>query len=356
MDNTFEEYIRQGEPDKSQRAENWQIAIGLQDVDGLKPSAYLLETAQKHIEGELTMEDVKQCINDYYQTQDGRALLAERTDEADKVSANIADLLAEQTFSLAPTEYARIHCRVFAGVFPHAGEYRSYNITKNEWVLDGDTVTYAPYEMLQETVEFDFSQEKQFSYKGLSQQESIAHVCKFIAGLWQIHPFAEGNTRTTAVFTIKYLKKFGFSVNNDAFKQHAWYFRNALVRANYNNLQKGIAETTLYLERFFENLLFGGTYELKNRHCHIRWSEGDGQSANGSDSKSKICTLNCTLEETAVLNFLKETPEATQKQIAEAIGKSERTVKTITVSLQQKGKLARNNGKRNGTWQVIDNE
>ncbi len=356
MNDTFEAYIRQGEPGKSGRAENWEIAIGLQDVDGLKPSNYLLETAQKHIEGQLTMEDVRQRINDYYQTQDGRALMAERTDEADKVSANIADLLAEQTFSFAPSEYARIHRRVFAGVFPNAGEYRSYNITKKEWVLDGDTVTYAPYEMLKETVEFDFLQEKQFSYKGLSQQESIAHICKFIAGLWQIHPFAEGNTRTTAVFTIKYLQKFGFTVNNAAFKQHSWYFRNALVRANYNNLQKGIAETTLYLERFFANLLFDGTFELKNRHCHILWEEGGAQSVSSGNSKGKICTLNCTLEETAVLNFLKVVPEATQKQIAEAIGKSERTVKTITVALQQKGKLVRKNGKRNGIWQVIDNE
>ncbi len=352
MNDTFEEYIRQGEPDKAQRAENWQIAIGLQDVDGLKPSDYLIETAQKHIEGQLTMEGVKQRINDYYQTQDGRTLAAERTDEADKVATNIADLLAEQTFSFTPTEYARIHRRVFAGVFPHAGEYRSYNITKKEWVLDGDTVTYAPYELLKETLEFDFLQEKQFSYKGLSQQESIAHICMFIAGLWQIHPFAEGNTRTTAVFTIKYLQKFGFAVNNTAFKLHSWYFRNALVRANYNNQQKNITASTLYLERFFANLLFGGNYELKNRYCHILWSEDNGQSANDNDSKCKICTL----EEAAVLKFLKATPMATQKQIAEAIGKSERTVKTITVSLQQKGMLARKNGKRNGTWQVIDNE
>lgn len=356
MSDSFEEYIRQGEPDKSQRAENWQIAIGLQAVDGLKPSAYLLETAQLHIEGEITMDSVKQRINDYYQTQDGRTMAAERTDEADKVSANIADLLAEQTFSFAPAEYARIHRRIFAGVFPHAGEYRSYNITKKEWVLDGDTVIYAPFEMLKETIEFDFEQEKKFSYRGLSQQESVAHICKFIAGLWQIHPFFEGNTRATAVFTIKYLRKFGFNVNNTAFKQHSWYFRNALVRANYNNSIKGITETTLYLERFFANLLFGGTYELKNRFCHILWSETDSQSANNNDSKCKICTLNCTLEETAVLNFLKTTPKATQKQIAEAIGKSERTVKNITVSLQEKGKLARENGKRNGTWQVIDNE
>lgn len=354
MNDIFEEYIRQGEPDKSRRAENWQIAIGLQDVDRLKPSAYLLETAQKHIEGQLTMEGVKQRINDYYQTQDGRSLMADRTDEADKVSANIADLLAEQSFSLAPTEYARIHRRVFSGVFPHAGEYRSYNITKKEWVLDGDTVTYAPYEVLQETVEFDFLQEKQFSYKGLSQQETIAHICKFIAGLWQIHPFCEGNTRTTAVFTMKYLLKFGFAINNEAFKQHSWYFRNALVRANYNNMQKGVSETTLYLERFFANLLFGGTFELKNRYCHILWKDDKDQSASSDASKSKICTLDCTLEETAVLNFLKATPDATQKQIAEAIGKSERTVKTITVSLQQKGKLARKNGKRNGIWIVLE--
>ena len=213
--------------------------------------------------------------------------------------------------------------------------------------MDGESVIYAPAELLKETVEYDFAQERQFSYQGLAAQESVKHICKFISGLWQIHPFMEGNTRTTAVFTIFYLRKFGFAVDNEPFKLHSWYFRNALVRANYNNYAQGISATTVFLERFFENLLFKGKNELKNRFCHIRWQgEAPVQSA------SPKCK-NCTLEEAAVLEFLKQNPRATQKMIAEKIGKSERTVKTLTKTLQEKNLLVRKNGKRNGVWEVL---
>ena len=342
----FDEYIIQGEPSRRQRAENWQIAIGLQDVDRLQNSSYLLDTAKQHIEGTLDLAAAQKRITEYYRTEEGRKLTAARTDEADIVATRIMAVLAEEAFAFIPEEYLQLHKRLFEGVFPHAGKYRNVNILKREWVLDGESVVYAPAELLKETLEYDFSQERQFSYQGLSSQEAVKHICKFISGLWQIHPFMEGNTRTTAVFAILYLRKFGFTVNNEPFKRHSWYFRNALVRANYNNYAQGIFASTVFLERFFENLLFHGRNELKNRFCHILWKTED--RVQSATPKCKICTL----EEAAVLEFLSQNPHATQKMIAEKIGKSERTVKSLTKTLQEKNLLTRRNGKRNGVWEV----
>ena len=155
------------------------------------------------------------------------------------------------------------------GIYKHAGKIRDYNITKKEWVLDGATVIYGSASELRATLEYDFSQEKNFSYKYLSMDEIIHHLAVFISRLWQIHIFGEGNTRTTAVFFIKYLRTLGFSATNDIFAENAWYFRNALVRANYTNLQKGIHETTEYLEAFLRNLLLNEKNELHNRNLHI---------------------------------------------------------------------------------------
>ena len=118
-------------------------------------------------------------------------------------------------------------------------------------------------------VEYDLEQERQFDYTPLNKDQMMEHLAKFVAGLWQIHPFGEGNTRTTAVFTIKYLRSQGFDVNNDLFERHSWYFRNALVRANYRNLKKGINYEPLFLVRFFRNLLLGENNTLKNRYMMI---------------------------------------------------------------------------------------
>lgn len=343
----FSQYIIQGETTRKQRAENWQIAIGLQDVDRLKPSPYLIQTAKQHIEGLLDTSGALQRIEAYYQTTEGRRLAAGRTDEADIVSARIMSVLSEDAFTFIPAEYSRLHKRLFEGIFKHAGLYRTVNISKKEWVLDGESVVYAPYDLLQETLEFDFAQERQFSYQNLSAREALQHVCKFIAGLWQIHPFMEGNTRTTAVFAILYLRKFGFHVNNEPFAQHAWYFRNALVRANYTNFSRGISPTTEYLEKFFENLIFNHDNELKNRHCHLLWEKTP--AAQSATPKCK----NCTLDETAILQILSKSPSLTQRELAGKIGKSERTVKTLTKKLQEKGLLQRKNGKRNGHWELL---
>lgn len=265
----FEEYLKESEPDKANKGYAWSTAIGLQAVDGLKTSEYLIDTAIQNIEGKITMREAQELINSYYEERPAHFSDEERTEEADKVSSRIAGLLSETAFSFSPNEYISIHRKLFMGIYSHAGKIRDYNITKKEWVLDGATVMYGSASELIATLEYDFSQEKAFSYKGLSMEEIIHHLAVFISRLWQIHIFEEGNTRTTAVFFIKYLRMLGFTAANDIFAENAWYFRNALVRANYTNLQKGIYETTEYLEVFLRNLLLGERNELHNRNLHI---------------------------------------------------------------------------------------
>ena len=354
--NDFEEYIRQSEPHKREKGYAWQTAIGLQAVDGLKPSEYLKEKARQHIEGDITIDEVKQLVDSYYKSKVARSSSEDRTEEADKVSARITEILSENTFTFSPIEYLAIHRHLFEGIFSHAGQIRDYNITKNEWVLKGATVLYASAGSIRETLEYDFSQEKIFDYKNLNIDEAIRHIARFVSEIWQIHAFGEGNTRTTAVFTIKYLHTFGFNFSNETFANHSWYFRNALVRANYNDLTKGVYATTEFLEKFFRNLILNEQNELKNRNLQIDEIEKEAiQSAKQTDMdipKCKNCTLDCTLEEIAVLNYLKEKPNATQKEIAQHIGKSERTVKSMTVNLSERGIIERKNGRRNGFWEI----
>ncbi len=265
----FKEYLRESEPDKAHKSYVWSTAVGLQAVDGLKPSKYLVDTAIQNIEGKITMKEAQSLIDSYYKERPVHLSDDERTEEADKVSSRIAEILSETAFTFSPNEYIAIHRKLFHGIYKYAGKIRDYNITKKEWVLDGATVMYGSASELRETLEYDFSQEKAFSYKGLSMDEIIHHLAVFISRLWQIHIFGEGNTRTTAVFFIKYLRMLGFSATNDIFAENAWYFRNALVRANYTNLQEGIYETTEYLEAFLRNLLLNEKNELHNRNLHI---------------------------------------------------------------------------------------
>ena len=274
---SFDEYLRQGEPSQKERAENWKTAIGLQAVDGLQPSAYLIDVAKRNIEGEITLDETRKLIDSYYQSKTVRTPKDEDEEEADKVSANIAKILASKTFAFNTNGYVSLHRRIFEGVFKHAGEIRQYDISKKEWVLEGDSVNYLNWEDLRRALDWDIEQEKNFSYKGLTDDEKIEHIAKFISGIWQIHAFREGNTRTTAIFTIQYLRSLGYEVNNEMFAKHSWYFRNALVRANYRNIQKGIDYSPIYLVRFFRNLLLKDGWVLKNRYLHIRptdeWKE-----------------------------------------------------------------------------------
>ena len=276
----FKEYIKQSEPNKRDKGYAWHTAIGLQAVDGLKPSKYLIDTAIKNIEGDISIDEAQKLLNTYYE-ENPKADTNDRTEEADKVAVRIAKILSEKAFSFTPNEYISIHKKLFAGTYGHAGKLRDYNITKKEWVLNGATVLYGSASELRATLDYDFAEEKKFSYKNLSMEDIIHHLALFVSRLWQIHVFGEGNTRTTAVFFIKYLRTLGFDVTNDIFAENAWYFRNALVRANYNDLKNGVHETTEYLELFLRNLLLDEKNELHNRSMHIsgRFKETDFESA-----------------------------------------------------------------------------
>ena len=265
----FDEYIRQGEPQKKERAEAWRVAIGLQAVDGLKTSEYLQDTARRNIEGEITIDEARELVKEYYIKKTTHDEDDADKEEADRVSSNISKLLQTDAFTYSVAGLAAIHRAIFEGVFKHAGRFRDYDISKKEWVLRGDSVLYGRWQDLRMAIEYDLGQEHQFDYTGLNKDQMVEHLAKFVSGLWQIHPFGEGNTRTTAIFTIKYLRSQGFSVNNDMFERHSWYFRNALVRAHYRNLEKGIGYEPIFLVRFFRNLLLGENHTLKNRYMMI---------------------------------------------------------------------------------------
>lgn len=265
----LEEYIRQGKLEQAVKSEAWQIAIGLQQVDGLQISAYLFDIAKEHIEGKLTIDEVQKRIHGYYEEHDKRIVLENATKEADIVSARIAQLLEEKAFQFSPVELMNIHQRLFDGLFKDAGEFRDYNITKKEWVLKGDTVIYASHHVVQEALNYTLLVEQRFSYPIVADVNIIKHFAEFTADVWQIHPFGDGNTRTIAIFIIKYMISLGYSVDSKVFGKYSWFFRNALVRANYNDLPNGVCSTNKFLEMFFSNLLLGSDYELKNRYMHI---------------------------------------------------------------------------------------
>jgi fido (protein-threonine AMPylation protein) len=270
MSDDLSEYLRAKEPEKAELAGIWRAAIGLQKVDGLTPSAYLVETARRNIEGEISIAEAGKIIGEYYKSKAVRAEAAKtRTDEADIVSQRMTEILAEPTFSFSPASYVSIHRKLFFGIYKFAGKIRDYNITKSEWVLKKDTVRYESAEGIAATLEYEFERERNFNYRGLSPQETISHFSRFIADVWQIHAFGEGNTRTTGIFAVKYLRTLGYAVENDIFTDNSYYFRNALVRANYTNIPKGIHPTLVYLERFFANLLLGERNELKSRYLLV---------------------------------------------------------------------------------------
>lgn len=276
------EYLRAKEPGVREKAYAWKTAIGLQKVDGLTPTEYLVETARRNIEGEITLAESRQLVSNYHKAKKrAGGDSADRSAEADLVSQHIAEVLSEDSFTFSPEELVSIHRRLFEGVLEFAGSIRDYDISKNEWVLNGDTVRYGSSYRLMEMLAFDLKQEREFSYVGLAEAEIVRHIARFTSNLWQIHAFGEGNTRTTGVFVIKYLRTLGFDVANDVFAENAWYFRNALVRANYTNVPKGIEETTEYLELFFRNLLLGESNVLQSRYLIVGgWKGPDDPTSN----------------------------------------------------------------------------
>ena len=276
METAFGQYDEVREPEACERAVAWSTAIGLQQVDGLEVSDYLRETARRHVAGEITQAEAGELIASYYETKSGQAQPA-GVAEADKVSRRICEVLASPGFRLSPEYFLGLHGVLFQDVFDHAGRVREVELTKREWVLDGDTVHYTPAFLVKESLAYDFAQEREFRYAGLSVEAQVAHLAAFIAGVWQIHPFREGNTRTTAVFVIQYLRALGYAAENALFQEKAWFFRNALVRANYANAQRGVDRTLGPLEDFLKVLLLGANLELKSRALRIETKREAGQ-------------------------------------------------------------------------------
>lgn len=368
----FDSYILQSEPEKQENGKLWQTAIGLQQVDGLTPSKYLYETAKRNIDGEITIEEAKQLIDSYYETRQGRTEDEDDAEEADKVSVRIREILAEKTFSFTPDLLLSIHKRLFTGVFykVKAGLFRDYNISKREWVLDGESVLYANADMIRQTLEYDFGQEKSFDYSKLSKEEAVKHLTRFIANIWQIHPFGDalvpqgtnvnnfhsckrrgaayGNTRTTAVFTIKYLNSLGFDVNNEPFEKNSWYFRNALVRANYTNMNKDIYMNTEYLEKFFRNLLLGESNELKNRYCHIKYNEK--VAINTPKSSDKVAVKEKSSD--IILNYLKENASINNSKARKITGLTAAAVRKIFKKLEAEGLIIGSGENKNRTYSL----
>ena len=365
----FDEYLRQGEPSQKESAENWKTAIGLQAVDGLQPSAYLIDVAKRNIEGEISLDETRKLIDSYYQSKTVRTPKDEEEEEADKVSANIAKILASKTFAFNTNGYVSLHRRIFEGVFKHAGEIRQYDISKKEWVLEGESVNYLNWEDLRRALDWDIEQEKNFQYKSLTDDEKIEHIAKFISGIWQIHAFREGNTRTTAIFTIQYLRSLGYEVNDDMFAQHSWYFRNALVRANYRNIQKGIEYSPVYLVRFFRNLLLKDGWVLKNRYLHIRPTDDWKVQPNLKD-----CHYNNTLQKVdrkggqksesvdrkggqktkvSIIRMIKDNPSISSIEMANLIGINRSAISKHLKKLKEDHIIKREGPAKGGKWIII---
>lgn len=391
----FEEYIRNSEPAKKEKTYAWATAIGLQQVDGLTPSKYLFETAKRNIDGEISVAEATSIIDSYYESKTDRSGNDnERTEEADKVSSRIAQILSEKSFNFSPSYLIALHGRLFAGIFKFAGKIRDYDISKKEWVLDGDSVMYGAAFELKAALDYDFEQERHFSYKNLTLEETVKHITFFVSRLWQIHAFGEGNTRTTAVFTIKYLRSLGFNADNELFAENSWYFRNALVRTNYNNLQKGIHENPEFLEKFFRNLLLGEHNELKNRFLHIRAKDfleikendknvtanyGKVTANNENDTRNvkkvsvndknvtrnvtvksenisvnnKNITVKLTQTQKDIVNLIKENPCITQNEIASKLNIARETVNRNMKKLQQEKIIQRLGADKNGSWKIL---
>ena len=312
-----------------------ETGIGLQDVDGLKNSSYFLFQADRYIKGEISLEELDKIVSSYYENKPKDD---ERTEEADIVSNRIAQIISDDSFIFTVGQLVSIHKRLFEGVYGHAGKLRDFNFIKREWVLDGRSVIYGDYHELSSTLEYDFEVERKFKYDGLSDDEVIEHLATFISNLWQIHAFQEGNTRTTAVFFIKYLRTLGFDVTNDVFAKNAWYFRNALVRANFRYIRKGIYDDKTYIVLFLRNLLLNEHNALKNRDLHINVDKKNEEPAS---------------KETRVIELMKGNPKINVNELANAIGVSPRTIKSVIAVLIKENKIKRVNGKRYGYWEII---
>lgn len=347
----FDEYIKQVEPSAQESANAWRTAIGLQAVDGLKTSPYLLDVARQNINGDVTIDEVRELLDTYYKSKTTRTAVEDMEEEADKVAANIKKILSSRTIAFNTNGFIATHRRIFEGVFKHAGKIRQYDITKKEWVLRGATVNYLNWEDIKNALDYDIQQERDFSYKHLSDDDKIKHICRFVSGLWQIHPFQEGNTRTTAVFIIQYLRSIGYNVTNTLFEEHSWYFRNALVRANYKNSQLGIDYDFSFLEKFFQNLLMNKNHELKNRYLIIEAPEGFDKEDSLSLTDDKKAQTDDKLN--AILEFIAKNGECKTIEIATFLGLKPTQTKSYIYRLISDGKILAKGNNRNRTYSLV---
>ena len=366
MNEDFDKYYEATEPGMRERAYAWATAIGLQDVDGLKPSKYLLSTAKRHIEGEISQEEARQLIDEYYETKEGHDLPGD-VQEADKVSARMISVINSPTFNFSVAYYLGLHRQIFDGVFKFAGEVRNVELTKREWVLNGDTVQYAPSCMIKDTLEYDFDRERKFRYKGISENAFVEHFAAFISGIWQIHPFREGNTRAVALFAIKYLRSRGYPVTNDLFAEKSFYFRNALVRANYENDRLGVERTQLPLEEFFKVLIFGDEIELRNRFLKTgqEYGTSTGEAVKGLHRHNVGIRhgndgindgIKFSGSEEKAIKLILRTPSITAVELAAALGLKKRQGERIIASLKKKAGLVREGSRKSGIWKLSDNQ
>lgn len=347
----FDEYIKQVEPSAQESANAWRTAIGLQAVDGLKTSQYLLDVARQNINGDVTIDEVRELLDTYYKNKTNRTAVEDMEEEADKVAANIKKILSSKTLAFNTNGFIATHRRIFEKVFKHAGKIRQFDITKKEWVLRGATVNYLNWEDIRNALDYDIQQERDFSYKHLSDDEKIKHICRFVSGLWQIHPFQEGNTRATAVFIIQYLRSIGYDVTNNLFEEHSWYFRNALVRANYKNSQLGVDYDFSFLEKFFQNLLQNKNHELKNRYLIIDAPEGFGEDDLLSPTDDKRTSTDDKLN--SILEFLAERGECKTTEIAEFLHLKPTQTKSYLRRLVSDGRIVAKGNNRNRTYCLV---
>ena len=263
FDSSINQYNEIDNPKGYVKQLEWDMAIGLQEVDNLKPSKYLEEIKEKNVLGELTIEEVEKSLKDYYVEKEKQNSINHKELECDFVSMRIVELLEKDDFELSIDYLKYIHKYLFQDVYEFAGEFRNINFSKHEIILNNDSVAYGDYKTLKESLEYDISLEKEKNYKDMSIVEVIKNITDFSSSIWQVHPFREGNTRTTALFIEKYLISLGYNVDNSLFKDRSVYFRNALVRGNYFNNDLNIKEDKSYLIKFYENLLLG-----KNNNLH----------------------------------------------------------------------------------------
>ena len=248
----------------------WDMAIGLQKVDNLKPSKYLEKLLEENVEGILTIDEVEKELKEYYIEKKVKNEIKHTELECDFVSARIVELLEQDSFELSVDYLKYVHKFLFQDVYEFAGEFRKVDFSKQEKILNNDSVAYGDYKTLTESLEYDISLELNRNYSEMNMVEVINSITKFSSSIWQVHPFREGNTRTVAVFIEKYLISLGYNVDNTLFKDKSIYFRNAMVRSNYFNNYLKIKEDSSYLIKFYENLLLGKNNNLNSEDLIVK--------------------------------------------------------------------------------------